>query len=232
MIEELVTLEKPLFLALNSFHTPYLDAVMYVISAPFVWYLFGVWYLSLIIHRQYWKEWLCIILFITLLIFIADSISSGIFKPIFQRLRPTYHPETASLVQTVFGYRGGRYGFISGHSLNFISLATFTSLFVRNTKYTVLISALMLTVCYSRIYLGVHFISDVIPAIILGILNGCFVFYLYQCARHLFLGVPHDSLKIPFPKPHHTFANRITLFVFLFTLGVWLFAPLIIYLYK
>lgn len=228
MIENLVNIERDFFLWLNSPHTPYLDSVMYTISDRPVWILFGLTFIFMMTYRQKPREWACFFIFIILLIFLADQVSSGIIKPYFQRLRPTHHPLTSEAVKTVLGYRGGGYGFISGHTANFIALATFLSLFVRNRRFTIPMFVLALTVSYSRIYLGVHFVTDVLPALVLGVLIGYFVYFLYTRARVLFLEVPETEAILPYLRPRETMVRTLTLTVIFFYIAVWVLSPLLI----
>ena len=54
----------------------------------------------------------------------ATSLPSHVCKPVFTRFRPTHHPDFMDQVKTVFGYRGGLYGFISSHAANAFGFAT------------------------------------------------------------------------------------------------------------
>lgn len=220
-IESLVAWEQDAFLWLNSPHTPFLDGVMFLISDRLPWIIFLLFFLFLVSYRQRPKEVLLFVLYILILVLLADSISSGIIKPFFQRHRPTYHPLTADMVQTVLGHREGFYGFISGHATNFLAFATFSSLVVRYRWYTVMAFLTTLTVAYSRIYLGVHFITDVVPGIICGILIGWLCYWLYRESRITFLGIlPRDADTCYLSPPHRR--RMLTWALALFYLILWL----------
>lgn len=207
-VESLVAWEQELFLLLNSPHTPFLDGVMFLISDKLPWIVFLVAFLVIISYRQRPKEVFLFVFYLLLLVLLADSLSSGIIKPIFQRERPTYHPLTADLVQTVLGHRSGFYGFISGHATNFLAFATFSSLVIRYRWYTIIAFLTTLTVAYSRIYLGVHFITDVVPGIICGVLVGLLCYWLYRESRITFLNVPISAAKQCYLEPS---SRRVTL---------------------
>lgn len=224
MVEHLVLWERDLFLLLNSPHTPYLDSVMYLISAAIPWVVVLVPFLFLMAYKQDYKEFLLFLLFIALLVFVADGISSGVIKEIFHRYRPTHHPETAEQVKTVLGYRGGGYGFISGHATNFLAFAMFSSLIFKHRWYTLLIFTATLTVAYSRIYLGVHFVTDVVPGIICGLLIGWFLYWLYCEARRSFFDLSKEVSRLPYVKPPHRI-NTLATIVAMFYVGLWITAP-------
>ncbi len=130
-----------------------------------------------------------------LLLLFCDQVSSHVFKPIFQRLRPTHHPDFKDEVRILFGYRGGLYGFISGHAANTFGFATLTSLMIRNKIFTLMIFIFALLTGYSRIYLGVHFINDVVVGAIVGIVLGYIVYRIYLLGRLYILGESRRKLK-------------------------------------
>jgi undecaprenyl-diphosphatase len=80
----------------------------------------------------------------------------------------------------VRNYRGGLYGFISSHAANTFGLATFTALLFKKHWFTFTIFAFAVINSYSRIYLGVHFISDVVAGALLGIAVGYGIYLLYK----------------------------------------------------
>lgn len=204
---------------------------MYIISAPLVWIIFGLTFIFMMTYKQKPREWVCFFFFILLLIFLADQVSSGIIKPYFQRLRPTHHPLTSEVVKTVLGYRGGSYGFISGHTANFIALATYLSLFLRDKRFSLAIFTVALTVCYSRIYLGVHFVTDVLPALLLGLFVGHLVYFLYTRARIAFLGIPESEAGDPYLFPQAIMTKRLRYTVIFFYIAIWALSPLLIQVY-
>jgi len=172
MTDELIRLDKELFLFLNGLHTPALDTVMYYMSKTFVWIPFYAALLYLIFKNyrvQSWKVVIGIILAVTL----ADQFTSTLMKPWFARLRPSHNPEFEGVIHLVNGYAGGQYGFASSHASDTFAVAMFFFMLFRHTyKGMAAIFAWAALVTYTRIYLGVHYPADILTGALIGILTG------------------------------------------------------------
>jgi Membrane-associated phospholipid phosphatase len=210
MLEQQLHFEKDLFFQLNGSDSLFLDHFFYLYSYKWTWLLLYACFLVVFLYKQKWREVLCVLLAVTLVIFLCDQISSGFFKPFFQRLRPTHHPDFKNLVDTVLGYRGGRYGFISSHASNAFGFLTFTALLFRNRIFSCCFALFSIINGYSRIYLGVHFVSDVIVGAMVGIIIGYLVYELYNYVRWKLLKHPKEILRQPVysaPKAHFLCAS-------------------------
>lgn len=216
MLEEILPWERDLFLLLNSPHTPFFDNFMWLYSQIWSWLPFYIVLFGILVYKKTWKESLLIIAAIILLVLLCDQISSHICKPYFHRFRPTHHPDFENIVKTVFGYRGGSYGFISGHATNSFGFAVFLSLVFRN-KYLTFILFLFASInAYSRIYLGVHFISDIVAGAIVGSIIGFLVYKLYMFARKKFLKNPRRGYKPLLYTPQQSAILIITYLILVF----------------
>lgn len=222
MLEKIVLWEKDLFLFLHSPHSPIGDAFMYMISAVWPWVLVIVVLVFFLFYKKPAKEAILFILVAVLLMVITDQLSSHLIKPLCARLRPTYHPLTKDLVQPVYGYLASGYSFVSGHATNFLAIATFTSLTFRNRWYSFIVFALALTVAYSRIYLGVHFVSDVVCGALLGFCVAWGVSTVYQKLRRVlfFKGKKVTTQQLYAPTIHLFSIFLVTFAGMLLTYGV------------
>jgi undecaprenyl-diphosphatase len=206
MLEQELQVEKDLFFLLNGSESESLDYFFYLYSYKWTWLLFYACFLFVFIYKKNWKEIACLLLATALLILLCDQLASGFFKPLFQRLRPTHHPDFESYVKTVLNYRGGRYGFVSSHAANAFGFATFTALIFKNKLFSITIFLFALINSYSRIYLGVHFISDVVAGALLGVVCAIIVYKLYHFTRQKWLSTDRTKLKIPlFSRRESTF---------------------------
>ena len=185
-IQQLIEWDKQLLLALNGSDSIYCDHFMRTHTGLLVWVPFFIALLYVIIKNNKWKEALLIVVMVGLTVLLADRISSGIFKPLFHRFRPTHDPSIMDLVDVVNNYRGGKYGFISSHAANSIGIATFLSLVFRRKVMAFALFFWAIMHSYTRIYLGVHFPGDILCGAIVGALIGWGVYALYRflCCRY------------------------------------------------
>jgi Membrane-associated phospholipid phosphatase len=195
MLEQELLLEKDLFLQLNGSDSLFWDNFFYLYSYKWTWLLLYLCFLIVFIYKNRWKEILCVLLAVGMVVLLCDQISSGFFKPFFQRFRPTHHPEFKDLVDLVLNYRGGKYGFISSHAANAFGFFTFAILLFRNRIFTLCFVLFAILNGYSRIYLGVHFISDVVVGAMVGAIIGYFVYEGYNFVRRKWLKHPQKTLK-------------------------------------
>ena len=195
MLEKELQFERNLFFFLNGSGSTFWDNFFYICTYPGTWVVFYICLLWVVVYKKDWKEIVCILVAVFLLIMFTDQISSGFFKPVFHRFRPTHHPDFMNQVKTVFNDRGGYYGFISGHAANSFGLATFIALVFRNKLFTFTIYLYALLVSYSRIYMGVHFISDVVVGAIVGILIAGIIYMIYKWVRRRWIFIENKHLK-------------------------------------
>jgi undecaprenyl-diphosphatase len=83
------------------------------------------------------------------------------------------------MIDTVNGYRGGLYGFFSGHAANSFGLATLFMWLVRDTWFNVSVGIWAALNSYIRVYLGVHFLGDIVVGAIFGIIVGTLLYLIY-----------------------------------------------------
>ncbi len=178
----LETLDRQIFLFLNSGYSPFLDKVMWIISGILTWVPL---YIAILIWMglKYKKKFLLILPFIIFAATMVELSSVHLFKNVFQRLRPCHEPLLQGMVHIVNCHCGGLYGFVSSHAANSFNIAVLSIMFIRKKWLSVLMVTWALVVGYSRIYLGVHYPGDVLCGSILGALIGWSSYRLYLMAE-------------------------------------------------
>lgn len=169
-----------LLLALNGSDSLFWDGIMMTATKTFTWIPLMCLLLYVVFKNNDFKVFGLTILFIALLILIADQTASGICKPYFQRLRPSHNPELYSLIDTVDGYRAGRFGFFSSHAANTFSVAMFLTLVFRKATVSVVLFLYAIFCSYTRIYLGVHYPLDILTGLFYGIFIGYLLYIIYK----------------------------------------------------
>lgn len=175
-MEWLEAIDRNLVFAINSLHTPWLDELMWIVSGKIIWIPF---YLLLLFwaYKRYgvWKTGLFLVS-VVLAIALADLISVHAFKNVFERYRPSHHADLTDRLhfyKMTNGelYKGGQFGFVSSHAANFAAICGFTWLAVtrNNRNRSLLLLLVFVLVCFSRIYLGVHYASDLLVGGLVGL---------------------------------------------------------------
>ena len=188
MLEQLLHIDTEVLLAINGWHAPWADTLMWTISAKATWIPLYLLLIGLLVWR-YRKpamtsvKWLqrvpaCVVMIVVigLAVGAADFIASGILKELVARPRPTRVPELEGVLHLVNGYKSGRYGFVSSHAANTMAVALLFSLIWRNKIATVGLVLWVAANCYSRMYLGVHYPTDILGGLMVGALVAVVVY--------------------------------------------------------
>ncbi|MDD2797024.1 MAG: phosphatase PAP2 family protein [Bacteroidales bacterium] len=167
-MENLIHLDYYLTLLVNGFHSSFFDQFFFLISNKLIWIPLYLAFIYIIIKKEGTKG-LWIILAMVLVVVLSDQISSSIFKPLVHRLRPSHDPLLIDKIHLVNDYAGGAFGFVSSHAANTAGFALFLMLLLRNRWITFAMLSWTLLTSYSRVYLGVHFVGDVVCGTLVGV---------------------------------------------------------------
>lgn len=175
MIEWLESIDQQIILAVNGWNNSFFDELMWFISGKTTWIPLYLFLIAIGFVKLGWKKALFYVGCVFLAIGCTDFICSGIIKEAIQRYRPSHNLLLTNQLHfyefengTV--YKGGQYGFVSSHAGNFFALAWLTGKIMQPYFRWLLPSFLLLAILisYSRIYLGVHYLSDIIGGFLVG----------------------------------------------------------------
>lgn len=168
-------LDTRLFVLLNrEWTSPFLDVVMPVLTDFDHWRI-PVILILLAFLAKGGTEVRMGILFAVLAVVAADQLSSSGIKPLFERARPFHVIEGARKLSGAHGY-----AFPSSHAANTFAAGVFLALRFRRW-WPVLVVPLV--VSYSRVYVGVHYPSDVAAGAVLGAAVGAFFVLIDRATR-------------------------------------------------
>ena len=174
--QEIHRLDQDVTLWINGFHSEITDAVWAFFSNIPVWIPLYVLIITFIIWRLGWRKG-GIVIASAVLTVTCCSLFSHYIKELTERLRPlldTYMLENSLHVLET----GGKYTFFSAHSANTFGLATSTYIGLRMDKrakygiYAIFMYAWATMVAISRVFVGKHYLGDVMVGISVGILVG------------------------------------------------------------
>lgn len=178
MLDKLLSLDSRLLVFLNGLGSENFDGLWLLITKQQYWTPFFLLLLYVIYKKIGTKQFLYVILFITLILVFTDQITN-VFKNGFQRLRPCNSPDINTVIRIV--KTSGSYSFFSGHAANSMAVATFIYCLLKSHfKYLFLLFLWPLVFAYSRIYLGLHYPIDILCGYLFGIFSGYAFYRLHQ----------------------------------------------------
>lgn len=174
--QEIHRLDQDITLWINGFHSDFSDGIWAFLSNIPVWIPLYVLIIAFILRRLGWRKGGIVVLSAVLTVVFCSSFSYYM-KELTERLRPlldTYMLENSLHVLET----GGKYTFFSAHSANAFGLATSTYLGLRMDRraeykvYAISMYTWATLVAVSRIFVGKHYLGDVIVGICVGIVVG------------------------------------------------------------
>lgn len=149
------------------------DAVTW--TALFLTLLFVV-----IKNNETMAQILLVVASVAVCLLLTDGVADGIVKPMVMRLRPLNDPQVRPLLHVVSGTFAKSYSFFSAHAANTFGICVFFSLLVRNLWFVGAMTMWSLINCWTRIYLGMHYPSDIIVGLLWGFVSGVVVYIGYK----------------------------------------------------
>jgi undecaprenyl-diphosphatase len=131
-------------------------------------------------------------IFLIPLIFMSDQLSSSVIKKLIARPRPCHIVDGHVVVQNIrlLVDCGGGFSFPSSHAANNFAAAAYFSYFYRTLTWIFVLFAG--AVAFSRVYVGVHYPSDVLGGALIGVVCAAIVLGVV-----LMLGSRFSILRLP-----------------------------------
>lgn len=172
-------LDLALFEAWNGSNSMLLDRLMLDVTTWWVWIPLYLSIVYIIMRNNDTIIRMSLAIGMALMCIAFTEIAADvIIKPLVERIRPCNDLTIKALL--VNGYKAEGYSFISAHAANTCGFFVYFSLLLRNKAITYSLLSWTLLSCFSRIYLGVHYPSDVFCGMLTGALIGWGVYCLWR----------------------------------------------------
>ncbi|QXE18341.1 phosphatase PAP2 family protein [Clostridium sp. 001] len=162
----------------NNMHNQILDKIMIAFTSlgntGLIWIAIS---LALIVSKKYRKVGIMVLT----AIIIGSVFGEGLIKHIVKRTRPFYLDPTIKLLVA----KPASYSFPSGHTTASFAAASILSRYFK--KYAPVFFTVAILIAFSRIYLYVHYPTDVLAGIVLGLVSGKITIYLFKRIRSYLL---------------------------------------------
>jgi undecaprenyl-diphosphatase len=178
MLEKIIHLDKELLVFLNGLGSERFDGLWLIITKQVYWTPIFLLFFYLLQKKVGWKNFGYYVLFTAVLILLCDQ-TANLFKNGFQRLRPCNDEEIKGIIRIVKS--SSSFSFFSGHATNSMATTVFTFMILKKYyKHVYLLFLFPLIFAYSRIYLGLHFPTDILTGYAFGATFGFICYKIYQ----------------------------------------------------
>lgn len=182
MLEVLLDWDRRTLIFLNGLGSDSYDAFWSLATDIATWTPLFVLFFVLIMTQHHRREGLLISLTVLILLLITHLLTD-FSKEFFERLRPNNDQQIKGLIR-ILKYPQG-FSFFSGHASTSFAVTTLVFLFLRKNKaWLSLLFLWPLLFSFSRIYVGVHFPSDLLVGALVGTL---LAFFTYWFSRRFIL---------------------------------------------
>ncbi|MDE6033749.1 MAG: phosphatase PAP2 family protein, partial [Muribaculaceae bacterium] len=181
--------DDSIILAINGDYPKWVDDLMIICSDRFVWLpLYAL--LALYVVRQIgWKQGLMMLAFCGMAIGLADWVCATAIRPYVCRLRPISPDNPISPMLRIINGVPRSYSFPSCHASNTVALAMFMSLVFRRRWVTISLFSWSAIICFSRLYMGAHYLTDILAGAAIGAVIATGLYYAARGINRRYLAI-------------------------------------------
>ena len=165
----------------NGSNSLFYDTLVQVLTSGFTWIpLYLALFYLVIKNNETMVQIGLAIGCAVLCVVLSGGIDDMIVKPLVARLRPTVDPHVKFTIDIVNGITEAKqFSFFSAHAANTFPIAAFFALLVRSRLLNAALFTWALLNGWTRLYLGVHYPSDVLIGILWGCVVAVLVYWFY-----------------------------------------------------
>jgi undecaprenyl-diphosphatase len=198
MIDFLYSIDVAVFRFFNAtLSNPVFDLVM-----PFLTDLNTTWFgrglavmLWLLLVWKGGRKGRIVGIMLIFLVILSDQLNSGFIKKVIARPRPCHMIDGVAIVDHIrlLVDCGGGFSFPSSHAVNNIAVASYFSYYYR--KWTWLFFTIGGIIAMSRLFVGVHYPSDILGGAVVGFICAAVVIGTWRilAGRFTYLSVPENQ---------------------------------------
>ncbi len=164
----------------NGSESLFVDNVALILTSALTWIPLYLSLLYVVIKNNETPRQIILVVGCALMaLALSEVVSDLIIKPLVGRLRPSLDPMVKYSINIVDGYRASGYSFFSSHASNTFSIALFFLLLFKSRTFSIAIVIWSAINCWTRLYLGVHYPSDIIVGLLFGAISGFAAYMVY-----------------------------------------------------
>lgn len=185
MLEQLNQWDRELFVFFNSFGIKSHDQFWIFVTKIENWIPLYIAFFVFYFIAFHWKKASFTSLFL-IAAFLTTLGFTNLVKNLLVRLRPNNEPELVDLIRIL--QTPTNYSFFSGHASSSFVVATFVVLTLKErSKWIFLVYLWPVLFLFSRLYVGVHYPSNLIVGCIVGVIFAFIFYWLYNRSGKRFI---------------------------------------------
>lgn len=186
-LEGIIAVDQQVLMWFNGSESLFLDSLVPLLTSGLTWLPLYIGLFYLVVKNNENMSQIGLVVGASLLcVMLAGGVDDAFVKPLVGRLRPCGDPMIKNQLTFISGTLEQNYSFFSAHAANTMSLAIFFCLLVRDKLFGAFMIVWSLANCWTRLYLGVHYPTDVMVGLVYGGLVGLGVYALFHKVYYKF----------------------------------------------